>query len=139
MRSAISAALTSAERSCRGLDRKPALPTPIPAALPLFATGLGALGLIGWRRKRKQNSLIKTPDWISQRPPRGGLSVYADPVLECPSKLHLLPKATCDLCSLRTASDHGRREYPAQGIQGPWCRCTGQPSLPVTVPACADQ
>ena len=29
--------------------------TPLPAALPLFATGLGALGLIGWRRKRKAN------------------------------------------------------------------------------------
>jgi probable HAF family extracellular repeat protein len=28
--------------------------TPIPAALPLFASGLGALGLLGWRRKRKQ-------------------------------------------------------------------------------------
>ena len=28
-------------------------PTPLPAALPLFVTGLGALGLIGWRRKRK--------------------------------------------------------------------------------------
>jgi len=27
--------------------------TPIPAALPLFATGLGAFGLLGWRRKRK--------------------------------------------------------------------------------------
>jgi hypothetical protein len=27
--------------------------TPLPAALPLFATGLGALGLIGWRRTRK--------------------------------------------------------------------------------------
>jgi hypothetical protein len=27
--------------------------TPLPGALPLFATGLGALGLIGWRRKRK--------------------------------------------------------------------------------------
>jgi len=27
--------------------------TPLPAALPLFATGLGALGLHGWRRKRK--------------------------------------------------------------------------------------
>ena len=27
--------------------------TPLPAALPLFATGLGVLGLIGWRRKRK--------------------------------------------------------------------------------------
>ena len=26
---------------------------PTPAALPLFATGLGALGLLGWRRKRK--------------------------------------------------------------------------------------
>ena len=28
-------------------------PTPLPATLPLFATGLGALGLLGWRRKRK--------------------------------------------------------------------------------------
>ena len=28
--------------------------TPLPATLPLFATGLGALGLLGWRRKRKQ-------------------------------------------------------------------------------------
>jgi hypothetical protein len=28
-------------------------PTPLPAALPLFATGLGGLGLLGWRRKRK--------------------------------------------------------------------------------------
>ena len=27
--------------------------TPLPAALPLFATGLGALGLLGCRRKRK--------------------------------------------------------------------------------------
>ena len=27
---------------------------PLPAALPLFATGLGALGLLGWRGKRKQ-------------------------------------------------------------------------------------
>jgi hypothetical protein len=26
---------------------------PLPAAIPLFATGLGALGLLGWRRKRK--------------------------------------------------------------------------------------
>lgn len=28
-------------------------PVPIPAALPLFAGGLGLLGLLGWRRKRK--------------------------------------------------------------------------------------
>ena len=27
--------------------------TPLPAALPFFATGLGALGLFGWRRKRR--------------------------------------------------------------------------------------
>jgi hypothetical protein len=26
---------------------------PLPSALPLFASGLGALGLLGWRRKRK--------------------------------------------------------------------------------------
>jgi len=29
--------------------------TPLPAALPLFATGLGGLGLLGWRRRRKLN------------------------------------------------------------------------------------
>jgi hypothetical protein len=27
--------------------------TPLPAALPLFATGLGALGFLGWRRQRR--------------------------------------------------------------------------------------
>ena len=27
--------------------------TPLPAGLPLFASGLGALGLLGWRRKKK--------------------------------------------------------------------------------------
>jgi hypothetical protein len=27
--------------------------TPLPAALPLFAPGLGVMGLLGWRRKRK--------------------------------------------------------------------------------------
>jgi hypothetical protein len=31
--------------------------TPLPAALPLFATGLGALGLLGWRRKKKAAAL----------------------------------------------------------------------------------
>jgi hypothetical protein len=29
------------------------VPTPLPAALPLFATGLGVLGLVGWRSKRR--------------------------------------------------------------------------------------
>jgi hypothetical protein len=33
-------------------------PTPIPATLPLFATGLGAMGLLGWRRKRKLTAVI---------------------------------------------------------------------------------
>jgi hypothetical protein len=30
---------------------------PLPATLPLFATGLGALGLLGWRRKRKAQAV----------------------------------------------------------------------------------
>ena len=32
---------------------------PLPAALPLFATGLGALGLLGWRRKKKVAALAE--------------------------------------------------------------------------------
>jgi hypothetical protein len=32
---------------------QPPSAVPLPGALPLFATGLGALGLLGWRRKRK--------------------------------------------------------------------------------------
>jgi hypothetical protein len=35
----------------------PISPTPLPAALPLFAAGLGALGLLGWRRKRAVRSV----------------------------------------------------------------------------------
>jgi hypothetical protein len=31
-------------------------PVPLPATFPLFATGLGALGLLGWRRKRKADA-----------------------------------------------------------------------------------
>ena len=34
-----------------------AVVTPLPGALPLFATGLGALGLLGWRRKRKAQAV----------------------------------------------------------------------------------
>jgi hypothetical protein len=34
------------------LNEFPPSETPLPAALPLFATGLGGLGLLGWRRKR---------------------------------------------------------------------------------------
>jgi hypothetical protein len=32
--------------------------TPLPAALPLFYTGLGVMGLLGWRRKRKNAGVI---------------------------------------------------------------------------------
>jgi hypothetical protein len=32
--------------------------TPLPAALPLFATGFGAMGLFGWRRKRKNAAAL---------------------------------------------------------------------------------
>jgi hypothetical protein len=34
-------------------DAVPVSSTPLPTALPLFATGIGGLGLLGWRRKRK--------------------------------------------------------------------------------------
>jgi uncharacterized protein (TIGR03118 family) len=32
-------------------------PVPLPATLPLFASGLGALGLLGWRRKRRAQAV----------------------------------------------------------------------------------
>jgi hypothetical protein len=32
--------------------------TPLPAALPLFSGGLAALGLFGWRRKRKNGAAL---------------------------------------------------------------------------------
>ena len=35
------------------LDTGTVSAVPLPATLPLFATGLGALGLLGWRRKKK--------------------------------------------------------------------------------------
>jgi hypothetical protein len=38
------------------LTISPISATPLPAALPLFAGGLGALGLLGWCRRRKQRT-----------------------------------------------------------------------------------
>jgi hypothetical protein len=32
--------------------------TPLPTALPLFASGLGVMGLLGWRRKRKKAAAL---------------------------------------------------------------------------------
>jgi hypothetical protein len=46
--------------------------TPLPAALPLFATGLGALGLLGWRRKRKAAAASSTAGAGQAHPPRRG-------------------------------------------------------------------
>jgi hypothetical protein len=46
---------TSADFGSRGFSGGS---TPLPAALPLFATGLGAFGLLGWRRKRKSAAAI---------------------------------------------------------------------------------
>jgi hypothetical protein len=40
------------------LDNLTISAVPLPAALPLFATGLGTLGLLGWRRKRKAKGAI---------------------------------------------------------------------------------
>ena len=35
------------------VDHDPLTIVPLPAALPLFGTGLAMLGFMGWRRKRK--------------------------------------------------------------------------------------
>jgi hypothetical protein len=41
----------------RSLGAQVISPRPIPAALPLFASGLGAIGLLGWWRKRKAQAI----------------------------------------------------------------------------------
>lgn len=38
----------------------PVAATPLPSALPMFATGLGALGLFSWRKKRKNAAIAAT-------------------------------------------------------------------------------
>jgi hypothetical protein len=46
--------------------------TPLPAALPLFATGLGALGLLGWRRKKKVAAFgVQFGFWMAQNRAEG--------------------------------------------------------------------
>jgi hypothetical protein len=45
--------LTGSGNQTLAFDTDAPSATPLPAALPLFATGLGAMGLLGWRRKRK--------------------------------------------------------------------------------------
>jgi hypothetical protein len=36
----------------------PPSPTPLPATLPLFAAGLGAMGLFGWRKRRQGSATV---------------------------------------------------------------------------------
>jgi len=43
----------TANGSVQILQQTSAPVVPLPAALPLFASGLGAMGLIGWRKRRK--------------------------------------------------------------------------------------
>ena len=38
---------------CAGTGFVGGITRPLPAALPLFASGLGVLGYLGWRKKRK--------------------------------------------------------------------------------------
>jgi len=41
-----------------GYDNIVLSPIPLPAALPLFATALSGMGLLGWRRKRKASASV---------------------------------------------------------------------------------
>lgn len=50
----ITASCSSVVRPCETTVN----PTPLPAALPLFAGGLGVLGLLGWRRKRARKDAV---------------------------------------------------------------------------------
>lgn len=47
---------TNDEYSVAGFRAWPVTPIPLPAALPLYGTGLAIMGLIGWRKRRKAAS-----------------------------------------------------------------------------------
>jgi len=47
--------------------------TPLPTAFPLFAAGLGALGLLSWRRKRKAQEVLARTNKSSSRNIEGPL------------------------------------------------------------------
>ena len=44
--------------SIQGFGNGSVSQAPLPAALPLFATGLGAIGLFAWWRKRRAPSVV---------------------------------------------------------------------------------
>ncbi len=54
----ISGAILLTPESCDTIASVCVSATPLPAALPLFATGIGMVGLLGWRRKRKNAAAI---------------------------------------------------------------------------------
>jgi hypothetical protein len=66
----------------------PPLGTPLPSAFPLFATGLGALGLLGWRRKRRMQ--------VGHNP-GGGLVVIGDSFLVAHRKPIIFAAARNDI------------------------------------------
>jgi hypothetical protein len=41
-----------------GVGDSPLSPTPLPATLPLLASGVGAIGLLGWRRKARAKAVV---------------------------------------------------------------------------------
>jgi hypothetical protein len=55
------------------VDGVAALATPLPAALPLFASGLLALGVLGWRRRWRRASAQASPDMSERQVCRHGL------------------------------------------------------------------
>ena len=56
--------------------------TPLPATLPLFATGLGAFGFLGWRRKRKQAALVLACIFATVITPASASSLLINPGFE---------------------------------------------------------
>jgi hypothetical protein len=49
--------LSDASQATGAVDNLSVSAAPLPAVLPLFATGLGAMGLFGWWRKKKAAAL----------------------------------------------------------------------------------